>query len=804
MQKRIYNFEKIRGVDVNSSPINVAPNRASYMMNMISDGGTNKKRHGWEDIAWFEYLGEKAPINGVFKYNDKFVVHAGEHFFLCDRLGGSFRSESCISVENGLKVANKKSKGYVQDGKLWIVGAGDYMVYDGEKIQPVMNSMYAYVPTTSIGILPGKEYNGKQLQGVNLLQKKRKNKLIGQATVARYKLDSEVDITQPVRISIEYQEIIETVTRNVSFSVEWNEGKAVASATDDSGNEIEGLADEIVGKITVGGEGIVIIRHSCVPALEGDSNITVEFTAKYDLSLDISCSGEVTIGRANTVLSLVNNKNVVYFSDYYQGYGYFPDNDYICVGEGNEPVTALVPLDVGIGVFKKESLYRVQIDVNLNEEKMTARLSPSLLSVHKHVGCENEFCALNVNGDGLIYNKNGVSGVVSSSERIVNRRSTNIECEIVGYGSGVSSEPFAVSHEGRYYLFLGGKVYIADTRFKTYESNRLDSSYEYEWWIWDNCSCRCAFSLDGKLYMGTDDGTVRAFTSEYYDTLGTRVLEVDGDVVRQVGDFADFFVFDDGIGAKPGDLFTLGGVYEKFNEKNISTQQIDGITVSCTFDANDFNRVKDMMQGFMLHLYSKSRFVYIQVLVDEVVYDEKKIVFMYNGAYQDGDEYDLVRPAKKYLVSSADEGQSLFLVNEFNKIARFTNQDSIRGTIKRKTPVACEMVTGAIDFAKLYSKSLYKLAVTPTVDTCGQIEIGYRTNLSIATKNRMVGSPLDFGNFDFESFVFDGSFLKTFVKRVFERNFNYVSFRFASKEGPFGIENAQAVYSINNELRGDL
>ena len=50
MIKRTYQVNTNRGVDLTSSPLNVLPSRASYMKNMINDGGINKKRNGWKEI----------------------------------------------------------------------------------------------------------------------------------------------------------------------------------------------------------------------------------------------------------------------------------------------------------------------------------------------------------------------------------------------------------------------------------------------------------------------------------------------------------------------------------------------------------------------------------------------------------------------------------------------------------------------------------------------------------------------------------------------------------------------------------
>ena len=830
MQKRIYNFEKIRGVDVTSSPINVAPNRASYMINMISEGGTNKKRHGWEDVAWFDYsaaldvedinTATRPPINGIFKYKDKFVVHAGTRFFLCEALNGAFRADSLIITEGHPNVENRKSKGYVQGDKLWIVGAGDYLVYDGEKIQPVMNSEYAFIPTTTVGI-KAEEYGGggSRLQAVNLLQKRRKNKLEGMVCDAGvayrygyYYLDAEFDESESVILTINSYIKKRTFEMRDGSKFEYegnvcieyvgsfnNYGNFESTATVKEGDtQLLDWLEEITHVFSCRNKNkkgeVYLGNFFSTPILENESNITVEFTAKSEKSNSFSCSTEVDAGK-NTLLAVVDEENTVYFSEFYEGYGYFPDNDFICVGEANEPITALAPIDNCLGIFKKKALYRVQLNISYDDVNCITKTEYNLLQLLKGRGAINEYSVASVNGDTVVYDTDGVFGIMASG---FSKRSSNVDSEITA-----RDDAHAVSYEGRYYLFVDGMVFIADSRFKYYESNRLDSSYEYEWWVWDNCRCRCAFAIDGCLYMGTDDGKIRVFTDEYNDITGKYVHEVDGDVVRYEADMGDFFVFDERLKVESGDLFDLRGIYEKFNKNRISIEKVNGGLLSCTFEPSDFQRVKDMVPRYELFLYSKNRNVHILVRLEEVVASERKLVFKCNGAYTVGDEYDLVRHATEYMIRGV--GGGLILSNEFNQIAFFTNQNSISGIIKRKVPVSCEMVTGAIDLAVLHSKSLYKLAVMPTSDTVGDISFGYTTNYNNVEHKRQVGRALDFSAFDFNTFVFDGAYFKTFIRRVFERNFNLITLRFASSsDGPFGIENAQAVYSVNNELRGDL
>ncbi len=829
IQKRIYNFEKIRGVDVTSSPINVASNRASYMVNMINEGGVNKKRHGWEDVILFDCDGELLPVNGAYAYESGYVVHAGTRFFLCDK---NFSSKSEITVVDGSYITSQRSKGYLKNGKLWIVGAGDYLVYDGDKIQPVMNSKHAYIPTTTVDIAPESQGGGgRRLNGANLFQKKRKNKLVGAVSkisdayvLAEYYLDGEIDTKFSVVLTLSsytekrtFKFYDDSEGTEKTFEYEGNitvryEGNFDALGTFNYSFEIEDGDEQLREFLGVrghsfncenkNGRGRVLFGSMLsAPPIEEESNITVEFVAKYEQDVFLSCSAEVTADK-NTLLAVVNNGKTAYFSDYYQGYGYFPDNDFICVGEESEPITAIASLDRGIGIFKKKVLYQVQVNISADDENFVTKMGFTLLSQRKGRGVANEFSLANVNGEVMAMDEDGVFCVSSTGFA---RRSSNVDKALRTHQNLRTAS--GVSYDGRYYLFVGEKAYIADTRFKYYENNRLDSSFEYEWWIWDNCPCRCAFVLQDKLYMGTEDGQIRTFSSTYCDEEHTFVSTETGDMIL---DDEGEFTFNEALDVRDGDSFCpLSFAMEKLSLEPITITAVGSDLLVCALTEGDYWRVKDMPEDSKIYLFRTPINEAIRCTLLEVK-EENKITLKKAVVLEDFSsekEYILARDTGVYTI--VEENGTVTINNElgvqaFLLYGEDLYSEELNAKIIHSTPVECEIRTGAIDLARLHSKSLYKLAFTPSADTEGTVEIGYQTNLSRGNSSRFVGSPLSFEGFDFKNFIFDGGFSKTFVKRVFERNFNYIMFRFASKKGPFGIENAQAVYSINNELRGDL
>ena len=152
--QKIYTLDTIKGVDTTSLPLKVKKNRASYMLNMINEGGVNKKRNGWKEFCRFYDENDKSlRVNGIYEYkrytedgdSTRLIVHAGTSFFSCNK---DFSACAKIDVYGDAVIKDQRSQGFFKNKKLWIVGAGDYLVYDGKKIMAVKNSEHAYIPTT--------------------------------------------------------------------------------------------------------------------------------------------------------------------------------------------------------------------------------------------------------------------------------------------------------------------------------------------------------------------------------------------------------------------------------------------------------------------------------------------------------------------------------------------------------------------------------------------------------------------------------------------------------------------------------
>ncbi len=968
MTKRTYQINTNRGVDLSSSPLSVAPSRASYMKNMISKGGINHKRNGWNEIASFEDAdGKELCINGIFEYvhpetRDKsLIVYAGTQFFKCSY---DFSTQNKITVEAGVTINGEKCKGYYKDGLLWLIGCGDFLVYDGESILRVENSEYTYAPVTSTNITIDGQL--ESLEDVNLLTNKRVNRLIGtSAESSAYKLDGKLDRSKNYKVSTElyvdnigatdnalpyhvkvyghitsqeavtfskFKNIFDSTdpdesveynaTENITIEFTWpiyvssiyfeyeegqvpiveffngeaSQGRTWATnedstpdATTDALKEkrvtkmvvyasednvrfkkfsISGYK-EYTGLITIVSEaklndGFYYLKNTVntsigwgdlydnqgkkvnsnlgispdknydrseisfhfktTPPISDEPNITVEYYADYPRSTTLTSSAVFTQANGVDLLLVANKDNAIFYTglgskDCQWSFGYLPAEKFITFGSDREPITAIVPMNDSVGVFKGRSFYRVAFSFNADSETYEAEYVPQITEATDATGCINQFVACSVNGDTLMFNESGVFGIeYSANQRSLKLRSSNVNKAFERYRVEELESAIACEHEGRYYLFIAGDVYIADSRFKVYESNRLDTSFEYEWWVWDNCPASVAYSIDGKLYFGKKNGKIAVFDDKYSDRKMLIAKVSSGEMSCTNNDNDDYtgFVFNEALEVKDGDKVTLKNCYRllatlKISPPNEGVKEKDGLYKFWRKIVKNKNgelegEFKGIYIGMKLYLGALE---YPGKVVDYDAFDNGFTVKAEGYSATDGtmNIYADVTGIP-YTVTEREDanGETELVLTSEGQAIELYNYGEIEATILREAPVKCEYHTPVLDLgSNLSLKTLNQLAITVSKETEGTVLLGYQSNNNNAFAKRQVGSALDFGRFDFNSLVFDGSFYKTHIKRVFERNFNYILFKLASESNSdFAIESFSLVYSSNNKLlKGD-
>ena len=582
-ERRRLTLSGFRGVDLTSNPLEVSASRATYMRNFISDGGVNHKRPGWREVYNF---GER--INGIFEYYDDSarmtIVQAGKRFYRIDATG--FVKEitnSCTYAPAALNLdyidPDRRSQGFMLNGALYIIGCGDFLVYEyysstrSWELRRVYNNETTYIPTTTYG---GKGYGytdannkyvfsssagGTFLDDINLFSSKRKNSFIGYQS--RKSLEEPEDIKKITYGLDSYIyktddgfPLIEIEAINAEALVKYNGSYLDYTFIKYSGtytirNSPEDLASLYEYKKGVKGDlvgGLNWIDTLCRefwlysyygPEGEATPNITVTFTpGKSSLQNQLpsiaKCAFGIRFGTEEIADRLFLGgdpelKNIDYYSEE-SDFTYFGELNTAALGDSSTSIEGYARLsDSSLVVYKSDSnaepsfFYRTakyydEYDNGGNIQKMYGIFPHTEGSVGE--GVASRYANANLCGDTIFLSKSGVHGIVLSDnlktvERYMRERSRNIRSALAAHKD--LSEAVGIVYNNRYYLAIDGICYVGDARYKFEAHGDIDGSYNYEWWVWDNIPARVWGKVGNDLYFGTADGRVCVFDDQFAD-----------------------------------------------------------------------------------------------------------------------------------------------------------------------------------------------------------------------------------------------------------------------------------------------
>lgn len=853
--KRVFSLNKIKGVDLSSAPLRAKETRASFMRNMICKDGANHKRNGFYDVASFfdSTSGEPLPINGIYPYQKdgvKYkVVHAGSNLYRCSE---DFSVKKPITIPAGISLGAEKSQGFVDDGKLYIIANGSLLVLDGLKLYSLFNNERAYVPTTSIAITDTEHLSLLEpFEGANLFSTKRINKLNGRrngesieienVVVKRVKgseaifyLDGEIDFSKEIKIEAHtyinglYAQTSENELNLIAYYSDTqykNSGDVITTFSIlEEGVEVNGdsimndsaqtqilkfeealtVADTTIKKFKVSatnedGRGKLVFTPALPSYLLGEDNIVVEYhTVKEEPQIKLS--QVFSTATTGNMLVLVTNDDMVYYSHPSYGFNYISDNNYLKIADAHE-ITALAPSNNFLGVCTSDKCAIVEFDIATEDNKVV--VVPSLIAQHNETGCINNNLPAYIESDALIVNKKGVFGIGTND---VYMRSSNINKELTSYSQEKLEKAVGLECDGRYYLFVDGKVYVADARYKSYESNRLDISFEYEWWVWDNCPCRVAIKENEQILIGREDGYIVTQGEGYVDTtsyeLGEGEILFDGRI---------YFTFNDELNVNENDELRITGAYEILTVTAINNTQfieLDNNNTKIILPESTY-AVKDYL-GLEIEIVCVDSSTLeptgqYSAFITEIIPEEYAIIINHESIYVPTQEnekilfcIDTVTHKVTYSPVKANDG-TYRLESERGSAKFYQYDESIGAILTRKKPVECELHSAVVSLGSdVLNKTIHKLVFVPSIETKGKIKIGYETINSNQVKPQLVSSALDFNKIDFNEFSFDASFYKRYEKRVHERKVELIKFKFLSADdGDFCIEQFSCIYSIN-------
>lgn len=474
------NLAGFLGVDFSSSITDIDKRRSPRGYNFINNNGTIEKRNGYKVLA---YLGQNANINGIWNVDtvngEYFIVHCGTKLY---EMKTDFSSYT--EILDGL--ADRISQGAIINSKLLILDGKRAIVYD--LLEKTDKAKYldeiGYIPTTQIARAP----NGlasQMYESVNLMQDSRINLFTSNETDKIYQLDdTNLSSIENVEVLNDNGEWI----KNTNYSIDLVKGQVIFNS--------------VIGKSAVDGRDNVRIKYK-----------KTSETNKSQINMCTIMSVYGYAG-ANNRIFLAGNKeyaNIVMYS-HIDDITYFPVENVIRTGLEVVPITGLVRLLNGsLGALKPVSdtdstLFEIGYATYNGIEAFPIRGSV------KGEGNISQHASDVLINEPLILSQNGIFAINTatlSDEKHMYHRSYYID-EKLKQEDGLENA-IGICNDGKYYLAINDHVYVADSRFKSSNSNSKYSNYQYEWFYWTNLPVRVWFVWNNELYFGDKYGNICKF-----------------------------------------------------------------------------------------------------------------------------------------------------------------------------------------------------------------------------------------------------------------------------------------------------
>lgn len=477
-------LNKFLGVDFTSALPDVR--RASNMVNLINNNGYLETRPGYDAVGY--NFGEGAHINGIWNVDrdtdSVFIAHVGDSIYLLDDdFDNAVRFTGLSDLNDAISTA------VWMDNKLLIFDGSRVLVYKKGTLVWEMSYLdtIGYVPTTCISRSPDGT-GSETYEDVNLIQKYRINSFLSDGASATYYLDSEYDDETPTATILQSDGTLAALT--------------VLSYDEEAGTV---TFDSIPPVSPVTGRDNVFIRFA----------VTNTDTIAYINSCNIVTTYGYD-GNNNRIFVTGNSDypNVDWFSGI-DDPTYYPANNYTRIGF--QPIVSYLRLNDGsLAVLKNTSDTDATVYYRKSATYNGEEVFPISYGVNS-IGCIGRFANANFLNDPLTLTATGIYSINGSDygEKFASERSYYIKTKLLTETN--LKNAISIVYQGKYYLAINNHVYVADSRYTTSMSDAYNSSYQYDWYYWDNVPVRIWFIYDNELYFGTEDGLIMKFNTTCLD-----------------------------------------------------------------------------------------------------------------------------------------------------------------------------------------------------------------------------------------------------------------------------------------------
>ena len=410
-------------------------------------------------------------VYGVFFYKNEMLVHSGTKLYKVS----NYDKINYDKTELYTGLNETVSNSFIYDDIWYFKDGKHYLKYDGTNISAVVDD--AYIPTTTIARKP--MGGGTRYEDVNMLSDYRKNSFLADGASFSFFLDViNIDEDYPPEVTVN-----DEIVSPDEYTVDYAEGKIVFKNTPPD------------KPLTDGQDNIVVKFKKAVPEYR-ESIMKCTTLQVFDNRVFFSGNSE--------------HPNMIWNSSLNDP-SYVSDLDYYKEGMDSAAVKGMVAGNNNLWVFREPSDSNTTIFYHtptLDEEY--GKVYPSS---HSSIttGCIGK--AINFNDDIVFFSERGMEGISGdiTTEQVVAHRSSLVDRKMI-------SEPLykymvLAEWEGYLLVFIGNKVYLADSRAMF----QNDYHNEYEFFYWElNQDVICATVKDGVLYIGTYDG-VYTLTDEDAD-----------------------------------------------------------------------------------------------------------------------------------------------------------------------------------------------------------------------------------------------------------------------------------------------
>lgn len=522
---------------------------------------------------------------------------------------------------------------------------------------------------------------------------------------------------------------------------------------------------------------LLSIPDKLSPVRKNEGGIEVTYHKKKAQKPKITLGSVCKIDTGREILAFCVNDSYVGFSSYDGDYTYVPRKNLLKLGADNESISAICQMwDFSIAIFKENQGYFARLRDD----------GPELFGFIDAYGCSSKNSIATVNKDTLFITQGGIFGSYGYTSQGQSLRSEAV-CSLL---KGKHKDAYLVGCDNKLYVFLDSCILVGDTGYKSYESSRLDSSFDYEWFIMDKEEITYATSIDNKLYLGTSDGKIRTQVKEFCDTEKRGILT--GDALYSDGRL----YLNSNLDPQDGDEIVVSSCYKEIAEILSCDGEVGRIYVSR--DKLTANNEARLYKGMEIYLDTESR---IKRTVNYIDYIDGYILT---------EPFDGEGIASKILLKCDTEclilrkEEDYFTINDYFGTVRLLDFDISRLSLIKKRDICCEYISAPIFLSEAAeAKNLYRIILSLNPE-CGNVSFGYETSRTLLEKSAELFEGVDFSNLSFNELTLGCDRYGTVLLRCYERFFDYIIFKVKSETNKdFAIRGFSMCYSSNGILKGD-